>query len=304
MAPRHSLLLPCLLLAALCCAGPALAAAYDPMTVTQVRAGHGKLAVTLQAGSSGAPAGFTLWWMSRADFEAYGAYWSEGPVAGKAWASFTGAPTLNTMGGTLTSFRLAPGQVIEVELGDLFDETGVTTNTPEELVEGLEYVLCGFANGDAGGARSPITTTSNGNTTISTNCTYTQGFWKNHPEVWPVAGLTLGAVPYTQAELLAILGQPAAGNGLVSLAHQLIAAKLNIANGANPTAAAAAIAAADALIGGLVVPPVGGGYLAPASTSALTQTLDDYNNGIIGPGHCGETPATPSTWGRMKALYR
>ena len=122
-------------------------------------------------------------------------------------------------------------------------------------------------------------------------CTYTQGFWKNHyADSWPASvvsgGLTLGTVSYTAAELESIFTTPPAGNGLVILAHQLIAAKLNIANGANGSAVAAAIAAADALIGGLVVPPVGGGYLAPAATGALTTTLDNYNNGVTGPGHC------------------
>jgi hypothetical protein len=53
-----------------------------------------------------------------------------------------------------------------------------------------------------------------------------------------------------------------------------------------------------------VVPPVGPGYLAPATTSGLTQTLDDYNNGVIGPGHCGTVPAEDSTWGGVKSLYR
>jgi hypothetical protein len=143
-----------------------------------------------------------------------------------------------------------------------------------------------------------------GNTTSSTNCTYTQGYWKNHPEAWPSTNLTLGTVNYTAAELLAILGQPVQGNGLVSLAHQLIAAKLNINNGADPTAASAAIASADAMIGGLVIPPIGGGYLAPATTSSLTQTLDDYNNGVTGPGHCGQVPVQSTTWGGVKALYR
>lgn len=44
--------------------------------------------------------------------------------------------------------------------------------------------------------------------------------------------------------------------------HQLIAAKMNIANGADGSAVAGAIAA-DALIGGLMISPVGNDYLAP-----------------------------------------
>lgn len=126
-------------------------------------------------------------------------------------------------------------------------------------------------------------------------CTLTQGFWKNHggrgpqPNAWPVSSLTLGTHSYTQSELLDILEQSVNGNGLVSLAHQLIAAKLNIANGASaPSGVLAAIASADAMIGSLIVPPVGSGFLDPSVTSALTTTLDMYNNGVFagGPPHC------------------
>ncbi|HPA19959.1 MAG TPA: hypothetical protein PLU30_19570 [Verrucomicrobiae bacterium] len=76
----------------------------------------------------------------------------------------------------------------------------------------------------------------------------TQGYWKNHAAVWPVDSLTLGAVAYTQDELLAILGQPTKGDASMILAHQLIAAKLNIASNADPTDIADAIAAADSLL--------------------------------------------------------
>ena len=105
--------------------------------------------------------------------------------------------------------------------------------------------------------------------------------------------LTLGtsseANPYTQAQLLMILEQPVEGNGMVSLAHQLIAAKLNVETGATtPPHVSNVIVAADALIGDLVVPPVGTGYLPPGLTSALTTSLDQYNNGLTegGAPHC------------------
>ncbi len=115
-------------------------------------------------------------------------------------------------------------------------------------------------------------------------CTYTLGFWKNHPGDWPVSSLTLGSVTYGAADLLRVLNQPVKGNGLVSLAHQLIAAKLNVAAGASgPTGT---IADADALIGTLVVPPVGVGWLAPAVTGPTTFVLDQYNKGLLGPPHC------------------
>jgi hypothetical protein len=121
-------------------------------------------------------------------------------------------------------------------------------------------------------------------------CTLTQGFWKNHPEDWPVTTLTLGTTTYTQAQLLSILNQPVKGNGLVSLAHQLIAAKLNIANGASGSAINSTIASADAIINGLVVPPVGSGSLSTSSVSSLVNLLDQFNSGLLsgGPGHCSE----------------
>lgn len=118
------------------------------------------------------------------------------------------------------------------------------------------------------------------------DCTFTQGYWKNHPDAWPVSSLMLGSLSYDKAELIAILKTPVKGNGLVQLAHQLIAAKLNIANGADDADIAAAIAQADALIGTLLVPPVGDGELETRVTSALNDTLDAFNNGKLGPGHC------------------
>jgi hypothetical protein len=98
--------------------------------------------------------------------------------------------------------------------------------------------------------------------------------------------MTLGTVQYTDAQICSILNQPAGGNGLLTLAHQLIAAKLNIAAGADGSSVAADIAAADALIGGLVIPPVGSGSLSPAAVSTLVTSLTNFNQGVTGPGHC------------------
>jgi hypothetical protein len=126
---------------------------------------------------------------------------------------------------------------------------------------------------------------------VPSGCTRTLGYWKNHENEWPVSSLTLGSVTYSKKQLLSILKKPVKGNGLVSLAHQLIAAKLNVAASASaPAAVAAAIAQADATIGGLIVPPVGSGYLAPSATSGLLTTLDVYNNGAApdGPRHCDD----------------
>ena len=305
MKTRYALLLlPTL--CALALQAPVVSAdVLDAPALTFVNSGRTSMTVKVIAGTSGAPKGFTLEWLPAATYDQLGAF----PSAGDPrilMGDFFGVPTLNTEDGT-TSYRLQSVDDAAVQLGDLFDETGVNTQHNGELLEGTEYVVRVRANADGELGASASSTIVRA-TTLERglqDCTYTQGYWKNHTEVWPVGSLTLGTVNYTAAQLLAIFNQPAVGNGLISLAHQLIATKLNLANGAIPTpAVTAAIAAADAMIGGLVAPPIGAGSLAPGATSGLTTTLDNFNQGITGPGHCGSTPTSTPTWGSLKSLYR
>ena len=126
-------------------------------------------------------------------------------------------------------------------------------------------------------------------------CVRGLGYWKNHPNQWPVTELQLGNVTYTEEQLLSILREPVRGNGLVSLAHHLIAAKLNIASGANAICIIQIIANADALIGDLVIPPVGDGYLAPRDIEALKDMLEDYNEGRLCAPSCDQGLGNIST---------
>ena len=80
-----------------------------------------------------------------------------------------------------------------------------------------------------------FTPTPTPTSTPSGVCPLTQGYWKNHPNAWPVNSLMLGSQTYTKAELLNILNTPVGGDASLNLAHQLIAAKLNIAAGSDPT---------------------------------------------------------------------
>ena len=283
----------------------AAAAVLDTPTLEGVVVGRTSIAVVVAAGPSGAPQGFTVEWLLASTYDANGG-WPAADAPNLLKADFRGRPTLNIQDGT-DDYSLLSSEFAGVQLGDLFDETGVITQHVEELVEGTTYVVRVRANGSATESASAPSATLRVKTLARTiqDCTYTQGFWKNHPGSWPVASVTLGTVSYSAAQLLLIFGQPAAGNGLISMAHQLIATKLNIAQGATPPASVlAAIASADALIGNRVAPPIGAGSLTPASTSALTGTLDNFNQGITGPGHCGTGPTRTSTWGGVKALYR
>ena len=298
-----------LALAALCAlalhAPLAAAATLDAPTVEGVLVGRTSISVMVTAGRLGAPQGFTVEWLPASTFDALGG-WPAADDAILLKADFRGVPTLNILDGT-DNYSLTSNDYAGVQLGDLFDETGVITQEIGELLEGTTYVVRVRANASGSDSASGPSSTLRIRTLQRTiqDCTFTQGYWKNHPEAWPVGSLTLGTVSYSAAQLILIFNEPAAGNGLLSMAHQLIAAKLNIAQGATaPAGVLAAIATADALIGGLVVPPIGAGSLSPASTSALTSTLDDFNQGITGPGHCGSTPTRKPSWGALKVLYR
>jgi hypothetical protein len=132
-----------------------------------------------------------------------------------------------------------------------------------------------------------------------TGCTLTQGYWKTHSaygpapfdDAWLLIGPNGAATPFfgTGKTWYQVFWTPPAGNAYYILAVQYMAAKLNILNGAATTPAVnAAIAYAETLFGGL-------SSFTPAPTGALrttilgyASTLDQYNNGAIGPGHCTE----------------
>ena len=282
---------------------PVSAQQLDAPIVRAVENSRASITLEVEAGSSGAPMGFRVEWIKQTDFNALGGWpadASTNPLVSRA--QFYGTPTWNVSTGT---YRLDPNEIVRVELGDLFDETGVIATNVNDLVDFQNYVFRVQATGTSSEAASNHSLDLTAATKpAAQNCTFTQGYWKTHPEAWPVNSLTLGTVNYTKAQLLLILGQPSKGNGLIILAHQLIAAKLNIASGADPTPVAATIAAADAQIGNLVVPPIGTGFLDPDDTAANAQILDSYNNGNLGVPHCGPVPATVQTWGKIRATYR
>lgn len=125
-------------------------------------------------------------------------------------------------------------------------------------------------------------------------CTLTQGYWKNHPDDWPVESLTIGGTTYFKAALIALLDTPpAGGNAVLILLHQYIAAALNVASGADSSAIEETATLALAwLANHFELDGMGQPSFAHTSTAEgmvavlLAETLDEYNNGEIGPGHC------------------
>lgn len=131
-------------------------------------------------------------------------------------------------------------------------------------------------------------------------CTLTQGYWKTHSKEGPApydeAWKNLGALeedtPFFSSGMTwyeVFWTPPAGGNAWIQLAHQYMAAKLNVLDGASSTPAVdSAIAYAEAFFATYGTPstPLSKAVAKAAKTNA--GTLDAYNNGLIGPGHCHE----------------
>lgn len=120
----------------------------------------------------------------------------------------------------------------------------------------------------------------------------TQGYWKNHLSAWQDgSGMTLGTNFYTNAQLLSILQTPIRGDASLALAHQLIAANLNIASGTDSTPIQGVLSDANSLIGSGMIPE----GIAPSSPTGQqmendASVLDDFNNGYI-TSACGIQPS-------------
>jgi hypothetical protein len=117
-------------------------------------------------------------------------------------------------------------------------------------------------------------------------CPQPKGYWRANRSAWPVTSLMLGSQTYGQASLLALLGMRINADASLNLAHQLIAAKLNVAAGSNPTPIAGTISNADALLAPF--PGLLPYNVAPSSATgrlmlAVARILDDYNNAELTP---------------------
>ena len=118
-------------------------------------------------------------------------------------------------------------------------------------------------------------------------CPLPVGFWKNNPSTWAVNTLSLGNQSYIQAELLTLLNTAPRGDASVIVSRQLIAAKLNLANGSNPVPVSITIADADRLLAsfsGKLPYNVATSSLIGQSMTSDANVLETYNNGILTQG--------------------
>ena len=129
-------------------------------------------------------------------------------------------------------------------------------------------------------------------------CTLTKGYWKNHSEFGPAPyDDTWAALPDGASTDFFLSGKsyhgvlrtpPKGGNGYYILAHQYIAAELNMLSGASiPEDTADDWDDATDMFNTCTPEEIAGlkgGERWP--WVMLAESLDQYNNGLAGPGHC------------------
>ncbi|MBI2215870.1 MAG: tandem-95 repeat protein [Candidatus Rokubacteria bacterium] len=215
------------------------------------------------------------------------------PVNDVPTATSFSASTVETMPVTLTLLGTDPeGDPVTFAIvagsgpsnGTLGPVVGTTvTYTPDPGFTGLDGFRFTVSDGSLTSAEAAVWITV---TSSQFRCPLTQGYWKTHPEAWPATYLTLGGQSYTKAALLMLLDTPVKGDTSLNLAHQLIAAKLNVASGADPAAIGATIAHADGLLSELGGKLPLGAKTAKSTRNAMVDdasVLDTYNNGQLTP---------------------
>jgi len=309
------------------------------VTPTITCAGNTGESITLQvcAGSTGAPAGFSIHIMTLADYQANGNSWNENA------ASYRCVSLGGNCGQGNNPWTLAPGGcttvVISANILDYYAGLGICGVSADcgapTLVCGTTYVFRVFAHGDSDHILSdkgpvPPLQCSTADCPVG-GCTLTWGYWKTHgPEgcspghqdnEWNVTSLTIGGQSVSDAALCDIFhvnpaacGKGTGANAVAILEHQLIAAMLNKVNGAiSCPFANAAITQANALLVGHVNDCVGASSLLGQQMIALAGQLDTYNSDNCACPVASPAPNSSSSlpsetrkasWGQVKSIYR
>jgi len=135
-------------------------------------------------------------------------------------------------------------------------------------------------------------------------CTLTPGYWKTHSQQGPAPYDDNWAIlgPNEENTVFFLSGQTyyevlwtsPQGNAYYILAHAYIAAELNQLNGASiPPDVLDAFNYATTLFSTYTPAQIGvlhGNRPPRGDFISYAETLDDYNNGVTGPGHCSEEP--------------
>ena len=122
--------------------------------------------------------------------------------------------------------------------------------------------------------------------TVAQPGTGTPGYWKNHPDAWPVSTLLVGGVSYTRDQAISWLDR-VSKDKTTTLFSSLVSAMLNVKIGNDATCAASTITAANQWMA--TYGPVGRNVAAASFAwkvgEPLHRLLDNYNNGMLCAPH-------------------
>jgi hypothetical protein len=129
-------------------------------------------------------------------------------------------------------------------------------------------------------------------------CTYTLGYWKTHSTYGPaskpdstwnlVGGPDAAFFTSGKSWYQLFWTAPKGGNAYVILAHQYMAARLNILAGAATTSQVDTALAWATTFFSTYTPSSSLSTVVREQAIVYAGVLDDYNNGEIGPGHCDD----------------
>ncbi|HYG62228.1 MAG TPA: SdrD B-like domain-containing protein, partial [Thermoanaerobaculia bacterium] len=118
--------------------------------------------------------------------------------------------------------------------------------------------------------------------------TGTIGYWKTHPEAWPVQQITIGGVTYTKAQAIYWMDMASRGDKTIDLFKQLVATRLNVILGNDASCVSSSMYNAGSW---LATNPLGSNVRSNSAAwltgGPLHQRLDDYNNGRLCAPHRG-----------------
>jgi hypothetical protein len=311
----------------------------DAPTVTCIGATQSSITLNICAGPSGAPAGISIHWSTCAQYIANGNHIPD-PSGGGFAISLSG----NCQQGN-APWNLGPNacKTITINANTLINAAaegcGSSGNTADLLCNTC-YAFQVFAHNDPGPNgcnKSDLSVVAQCNTSpcVTGECTLTWGYWKTHgpagcnppnkDNLWPVSSLTIGGLPMNADALCSIFqtnpGACAKGgssnggaNAVIILEHQLIAAMMNVANGAIPCSfASAGIANANALLDGFENACVGTSTPLGQEMVQAASLLETYNSDQCTcpvqqtkpqASPTGTTSAKHSSWGQLKSIYR
>ena len=207
----------------------------------------------------------------------------------------------------LSTVTIQPGACVVVAEDDALSGSGsnvTVTESPATNLTGIAGVriVVNSGIGTIDNPTNPFTDFINSfhgvrltftNEAVSSGCTFTQGYYKNHESyvqkiLGPNGTLNIGTIanPFllTAAQIDATLEtSPKKGDAFYILTHQLITAELNILGGGSaPPAVQQAIADGNELLADKVITAA-----ERDQAIAVSAILDGYNTGLTGPGHCG-----------------